>query len=68
MFYNKVKTTIPLSSIEQEAISQIENVAGMAAVKKLVIMPDVHAGYTLPIGGVALVEGHISPEFVGYDN
>lgn len=30
-------------------------------------MPDCHTGYTLPIGGVALLDGVISPEYVGYD-
>jgi tRNA-splicing ligase RtcB len=30
-------------------------------------MPDCHQGYTLPIGGVALLDGVISPEYVGYD-
>lgn len=67
MICEKVKSTIPFSDIEQGALDQIQHVASMPAVKKLAIMPDAHAGYTLPIGGVALVEGHISPEFVGYD-
>ena len=53
--------------IEGEAISQIMKVASLDITKKLAIMPDVHAGYDLCIGGVALLDNHISPSFVGYD-
>jgi len=31
------------------------------------IMPDVHKGYTLPIGSVVATEGMIYPAWVGYD-
>jgi tRNA-splicing ligase RtcB len=30
-------------------------------------MPDLHKGYSLPIGGVVVLDGAISPAFVGYD-
>ena len=63
----KIKTLIPLEDIEPEALKQIKDVASLDIVKKLAIMPDVHTGYDLCIGGVALVDGHISPSFVGYD-
>ncbi len=63
----KIKSLIQLDSIEPEALKQIYDVASLDIVKKLAIMPDVHTGYDLCIGGVALVEGHISPSFVGYD-
>jgi tRNA-splicing ligase RtcB len=35
--------------------------------ERLAIMPDVHPGYGLCIGRVALLRGLISPSFVGYD-
>ncbi len=63
----KIKSLIDLTEIEPEAVKQIYDVASLDIVKKLAIMPDVHAGYDLCIGGVALVEDHISPSFVGYD-
>ncbi|WP_457638989.1 RtcB family protein [Persephonella sp.] len=63
----KIKSLIELEQIEPEALKQIYDVAKLDIVKKLAIMPDVHAGYDLCIGGVALVDGHISPSFVGYD-
>ncbi|HHG74774.1 MAG TPA: RtcB family protein [Persephonella sp.] len=63
----KIKSLIDLTEIEPEALKQIYDVASLDIVKKLAIMPDVHAGYDLCIGGVALVEDHISPSFVGYD-
>ncbi|MGL5014476.1 MAG: RtcB family protein [Bacteroidales bacterium] len=34
---------------------------------KGVLMPDAHAGYSLPIGGVVLTQDHIVPAWVGYD-
>ena len=30
-------------------------------------MPDCHTGYDLPIGAIALLDGVISPSYVGYD-
>lgn len=31
------------------------------------LMPDAHAGYSLPIGGVVLTQGVVVPAWVGYD-
>jgi len=31
------------------------------------LMPDAHAGYTMPIGGVCSTKGMIVPQFVGFD-
>ena len=64
---HKLKTLIPMEDIEQEAQKQISDVLTLEFLKKLVIMPDVHAGYHLPVGGVALLDGKISPSFVGVD-
>lgn len=64
---DKIKWLIPKEEVEDGAIEQIYNVAGMEVVKKMAIMPDVHKGYDMPIGGVALLDNHISPAFVGYD-
>lgn len=43
-----------------EAVSQ-ESVIGAA------VMPDVHSGYTLPIGSVVKTVGVVYPAWVGYD-
>jgi tRNA-splicing ligase RtcB len=64
---DKLKSLIPMSEIEEEAKKQIYKALDQDFLKKLVIMPDVHAGYDLPIGGVALLDGMISPSYVGYD-
>jgi len=53
--------------LEQEAQQQIYNALDLDFLIKLAIMPDCHTGYTLPIGGVALLDNVISPEYVGYD-
>jgi len=63
----KLVSLIPFEQIEQSAQQQIYNVLSLDCLKKLAIMPDVHAGYDLCIGGVALLDAMISPSFVGYD-
>jgi tRNA-splicing ligase RtcB len=64
---SKLKTLIPMEMIELSAQEQIYKELARPFLKKLAIMPDVHMGYTLPIGGVALLNNVISPEYVGYD-
>ena len=63
----KLYSLIPMAEIEQSAQQQIYDVLRLDCLKKLAIMPDVHAGYDLCIGGAALLDGMISPSFVGYD-
>jgi tRNA-splicing ligase RtcB len=64
---DKLKSLLPLDQIEQGALEQIfDNLADERLIK-MAIMPDVHKGYDLPIGGVALVDRHVSPSYVGYD-
>jgi len=63
----KLKTLIPLHELEQGAQQQIYNNLKLDFLKALAIMPDCHQGYLLPIGGVALLDNVISPEYVGFD-
>ena len=63
----KLKSLIPMNEIELAAQQQIYTTLEMDEVKLLAIMPDCHAGYDLPVGAVALVDGCISPGYVGYD-
>ena len=63
----KLRLTIPWESIELEAQNQIRRVLSVPELERLAVMPDVHPGYDLCIGGVALLRGLISPSFVGYD-
>jgi tRNA-splicing ligase RtcB len=44
---DKIKSLIPFSEIEIEAQNQIYEVAKYDFIKKIAIMPDVHAGYAL---------------------
>ncbi|MCE7741502.1 MAG: RtcB family protein [Candidatus Heimdallarchaeota archaeon] len=57
--------------IEHRVIDQITNVATLPGIQKYAIaLPDAHAGYGFPIGGVAAMdmeEGVISPGGVGFD-
>ncbi|MDR2528086.1 MAG: RtcB family protein [Synergistaceae bacterium] len=67
MIHPKLKLTVPWELIELEAQRQIIRVLAMPELERLAIMPDVHLGYDLCIGGVALLRGVVSPSFVGYD-
>jgi len=58
---------LPWEEIDAEAQKQILNVLDLPELARLVIMPDVHAGYDLCIGGVALLRRTVCPAFVGYD-
>lgn len=64
---NRLKLTIPENNIEIGALEQIVDALSYPYLKSLAIMPDVHSGYDLPIGGVALLDGYIWPGAVGYD-
>lgn len=63
----KLKLMIDPSEIEQGAVSQIAQCLDMKGLEKLVICPDVHQGYDIPIGAAALMKGYVWPGAVGYD-
>ena len=58
-------------ALDDASLQQAVNVACLPGlVDKVVVMPDVHQGYGMPIGGVmasAVPDGIISPGAVGYD-
>lgn len=54
--------------IEENARQQIINLCNLPfAYHHIAIMPDVHSGYGMPIGGVLATEGVIIPNAVGVD-
>ena len=53
--------------IEDGAMDQFVNVMSDPNIIKGALMPDVHQGYTLPIGAVVMSQGMIYPSFVGFD-
>jgi len=67
MQHAKLTLTLPWGNIDAQAQKQICNILELQELIRLVIMPDVHAGYDLCIGGVALLRGTVCPAFVGYD-
>lgn len=64
---NKVVTLIPFDEIESSALDQLKYIDSLDFVTSISVMPDIHSGYTMPIGTVALMDNVISPECVGYD-
>ncbi|NHZ46994.1 RtcB family protein [Nitratidesulfovibrio liaohensis] len=63
----RLSLTVPPDSLDAATWEQIESALALPCMVHLAVMPDAHAGYDLCIGGVALLDGHISPSFVGYD-
>lgn len=63
----RLALAIPPTRLDAKTWEQIEGALALDCLVRLAIMPDAHAGYDLCIGGVALLEDHISPSFVGYD-
>ena len=63
----KLRSLIPLQELEWSAQNQIYEALELDFLIRLVVMPDCHTGYSLPIGGVALLDNVISPGYVGYD-
>jgi tRNA-splicing ligase RtcB len=55
-------------NIEESAMEQIDHLAQLPFVhKRVCIMPDCHAGYGMPIGGVCALDNVICPSMVGVD-
>ena len=63
----KLRSLIPMTDLEWSAQNQIYEALKLDFLITLAIMPDCHTGYSLPIGGVALLDNVISPGYVGYD-
>jgi len=67
----KINTTKPYNIfaevIEQEALNQFEAAMQLDCVVQGALMPDAHAGYTLPIGAVVACKDTVFPAMVGYD-
>jgi tRNA-splicing ligase RtcB len=53
--------------LEQAALDQFESAMAQSFAVKGALMPDAHAGYSLPIGAVVATDGVIVPAWVGYD-
>jgi len=54
-------------TIEQEALTQFYDAIKSPDVIQAALMPDAHAGYTLPIGAVVKTTNTVYPAYVGYD-
>lgn len=65
---NKVPIKCWLNDIEESALKQANNLANLPfAFKHIALMPDCHAGYGMPIGGVLATQGVVIPNAVGVD-
>ena len=53
--------------LEPEALAQFETAMEQPFIVAGALMPDAHAGYTLPIGAVVACDNMVCPSYVGYD-
>ena len=53
--------------VSQGALEQFESAMLCDFAVKGALMPDVHLGYSLPIGAVVATEGVIVPAWIGFD-
>jgi tRNA-splicing ligase RtcB len=70
----KVYTTgrVPIKSwatqLEATALQQATNLSNLPfAIRHVALMPDAHAGYGMPIGGVLFADGAVVPYAIGVD-
>ena len=59
--------TIYSDAIDGKALSQFHDALSQPWAVKGALMPDAHAGYSLPIGAVVATEGVVVPAWVGFD-
>lgn len=52
---------------DEGTIKQMQALEKYPEIVDMVLCADGHKGYTVPIGGVVLVDGAVSPSMVGYD-
>jgi tRNA-splicing ligase RtcB (3'-phosphate/5'-hydroxy nucleic acid ligase) len=57
----------PEMPVDGGAIDQLKTALSLPVAVGGAGMPDLHKGYSLPIGGVVVLDRAISPAFVGYD-
>ncbi|MEA3423594.1 MAG: RtcB family protein [Bacillota bacterium] len=75
VIYDKNKQRLPIKAwvddvavIDSISLRQAINLSNLPfAIKHIALMPDVHAGYGMPIGGVIALGGHVIPNAVGVD-
>ena len=60
-------TKIYAEVLEDAAVEQFESAMEQPFVTYGALMPDAHAGYSLPIGAVVATNGVVIPAWVGYD-
>jgi len=60
-------TKIYAEMIDRVALEQFENAMSLTCNVQGALMPDAHAGYTLPIGAVIKSKQMVFPSYVGYD-
>lgn len=64
----RIPINIWSNEIEEGALLQAKNLANLPfAFDHIAVMPDVHQGYGMPIGGVLAAEGAVVPNAVGVD-
>jgi tRNA-splicing ligase RtcB len=67
--FDKTKTPYKIYAqlLDETTQDQFEDVLKQEYVTYASLMPDAHAGYSMPIGGICSTKNMIVPQFVGFD-
>jgi tRNA-splicing ligase RtcB len=61
-----IKSWVP--NLEETALAQAVNLSNLPfAIRHVALMPDAHAGYGMPIGGVLFADRAVVPYAIGVD-
>lgn len=56
-----------VATLEEGALAQLERALTLPGLERVVVTPDVHTGYAVPIGFTAVSASHLYPDTVGPD-
>lgn len=62
-----VKLWAPIHEVESGALTQLRNAANLPWAVHVLAMPDVHAGFGVPVGAVVALRDAVAPGLVGVD-
>lgn len=65
--FSRIHFWAPVAEVDSGAIDQLKNIAGLPWVRRISVMPDVHAGKGATVGSVIAMKDALAPAAVGVD-
>jgi len=67
MTSKKISIFTDIENIEEKAMLQFKEAMSLDCNVEGALMPDVHTGYTIPIGAIVKTKGKVFPSYIGND-